>query len=80
MVEQGLKSRFPGALTGTGTGDSPGAPFEGRHDDTPIMTGVAESLVRVGGSDGEDMVQTFVTDYEQGRPLSCNWLLAKTRT
>ncbi len=62
MVEQGLKSRFPGALTGTGTGDSLGAPFEGRHDDTHIMIGVAESLVRVGGSDSGDMVQTLVTN------------------
>ncbi len=66
MIEQVLKSRFLGALTGTGIGDSLGALFEGRHDDTHMMIGVAESSVRAGGSDSGDTVQPLVTNYEQG--------------
>ena len=31
MVEQVLRSKFPGALVGTGIGDALGAPFEGRR-------------------------------------------------
>ena len=31
MVEQVLKSKFLGALVGTGIGDALGAPFEGRR-------------------------------------------------
>ena len=74
-----LKEKFIGSLIGEGVGDSLGAKFEGfssfcelrelgeRYtDDTHMMIGIAESLVRVGGSDSEDMVQTFVTNYEQG--------------
>ncbi len=33
-------------------------------DDTHMMIGVAESLIRCGGFDGEDMAQTFVKNYE----------------
>ena len=84
MDERVLKSKFLGALIGTGLGDSLGASFEGtrgfepeeiesiaeRHevlrytDDTHMMIGVAESLVRYGGFNGEDMAQTFARNYE----------------
>jgi len=84
MIEQALKSKFLGALVGTGVGDALGAPFEGwpwvkpevveavtekrkvltYTDDTHMMIGVAESLVRIGGFNGEDMAQTFVRNYE----------------
>ncbi len=33
-------------------------------DDTHMMIGVAESLIRSGGFDGEDMAHTFVRNYE----------------
>jgi ADP-ribosylglycohydrolase len=76
MDESVLKSKFIGALVGTGLGDALGAPFEGRRqvkpeeidwiterletltytDDTHMMIGVAESLVRVGGFDGADTI------------------------
>jgi len=84
MIEQVLKSKFFGALIGTGVGDALGAPFEGWSkvkpekieevaerrevltytDDTHMMIGVAESLIRVKGFDGEDMAGTFVKNYE----------------
>jgi len=84
MIEQVLKSKFLGALIGTGVGDSLGALFEGRRgvevgeieaaaerrkvltytDYTHMMIGVAESLVRIGGFDGDDMAQTFLKNYE----------------
>jgi len=82
--EQVLKSKFLGALVGTGVGDSLGAPFEGCReveleeieaiaesqdiltytDDTHMMIGVAESLIRNRGFDGEDMAHTFIKNYE----------------
>jgi len=82
--EQVLKSKFLGALVGTGVGDSLGAPFEGccevkleeieaiaerqevltYTDDTHMMIGVAESLIRNRGFDGEDMAHTFIKNYE----------------
>jgi len=34
-------------------------------DDTHMMVGVAESLVRTGGFDGEDMARTFMENYER---------------
>ena len=84
MNEQVLKSKFLGALVGTGVGDSLGAPFEGccevkleeieaiaerqevltYTDDTHMMIGVAESLIRNRGFDGEDMAHTFIKNYE----------------
>jgi len=84
MIEPVLKSKFLGALVGTGVGDALGAPFEGRRqvkleeieaiadrqevliytDDTHMMIGVAESLIRVKGFDGEDMAYTFIKNYE----------------
>ncbi len=84
MIEQVLKSKFLGALIGTGVGDALGAPFEGWSkvklekieevaekrevltytDDTHMMIGVAESLIRTRGFDGEDMTHTFVKNYE----------------
>ena len=84
MVEQVLKSKFLGALVGTGVGDALGAPFEGYSrvkleevdkvaerrevltytDDTHMMIGVAESLIRSGGFDGQDMAQAFTKNYE----------------
>lgn len=33
-------------------------------DDTHMMMGVAESLIRAGGFDGKDMAQTFIKNYE----------------
>jgi len=85
MSEQVLKSKFLGALIGTGVGDALGAGFEGWYqarpeeieavakarkvltytDDTHMMIGVAESLIRAGGFDGEDMAYTFVRNYER---------------
>ena len=79
-----MKSKFLGALVGTGVGDALGAPFEGRYkvkpeeiktvaeqrevltytDDTHMMIGVAESLTRANGFDGEDMAYTFIKNYE----------------
>jgi len=84
MSESILKSKFIGALVGTGVGDALGAPFEGWRqvrleeiervaerrgiltytDDTHMMIGVAESLVRTGCFDGGDMAQAFVKNYE----------------
>lgn len=84
MIKPVLKSKFLGALVGTGVGDALGAPFEGRFrvkpeeveavaekrevltytDDTHMMIGVAESLIRARGFDGEDMTYTFVRNYE----------------
>ena len=84
MDEQVLKSKFLGALVGTGIGDSLGAPFEGCYevkpekieaiaesqevltytDDTHMMIGVAESLIKNRGFDGEDMAHTFIKNYE----------------
>ena len=84
MIKQVLKSKFLGALIGTGIGDALGAPFEGWSrvklekieevaerrevltytDDTHMMIGVAESLIRTRGFDGENMAQTFVKNYE----------------
>ena len=84
MIEQVLKSKFFGALIGTGVGDSLGAPFEGWHeakleeiealaerrevltytDDTHMMIGIAESLIKTGGFDGKDMAHTFIKNYE----------------
>jgi len=82
MIEQVLKSKFLGALVGTGVGDSLGAGFEGREvkfeeiealaerrevltytDDTHMMIGIAESLIRIGGFDGKDMTYTFIENY-----------------
>jgi len=84
MIKQVLKSKFLGALIGTGVGDALGAPFEGWSkvtlekieevaerqevltytDDTHMMIGVAESLIRTRGFDGENMAHTFVKNYE----------------
>lgn len=84
MDDSVLKSKFLGALVGTGLGDALGAPFEGRRqvkpeeidwiverletltytDDTHMMIGIAESLVRAGGFDGADMAHTFAHNYE----------------
>ena len=84
MIKQVLKSKFLGALIGTGVGDALGAPFEGWSkvklekieevaerrevltytDDTHMMIGAAESLIRIRGFDGENMTQTFVKNYE----------------
>ena len=84
MNKQALKSKFLGALVGTGVGDALGAPFEGWYeiepqeieavaerrgiltytDDTHMMIGVAESLIKNNGFDGEDMAHTFINNYE----------------
>ena len=84
MIKRVLKSKFLGALAGTGVGDALGAPFEGQYrvkpeeveaiaekrqvltytDDTHMTIGVAESLIRTGGFDGEDMTHTFIKNYE----------------
>ncbi len=84
MIKQVLRSKFLGALIGTGVGDALGASFEGRRkvkpeeieqvaktrrlliytDDTHMMIGVAESLIRARGFDGEDMARAFLQNYE----------------
>ncbi|MEM1658036.1 MAG: ADP-ribosylglycohydrolase family protein [Candidatus Jordarchaeales archaeon] len=66
-------------MLGTGVGDAVGRPleggppllveeepyFDGRYtDDTEMMIGVAESLIEVGGFDGEHMAKTFVKNYD----------------
>jgi len=82
--EQLLRSKFLGALVGTGVGDSLGAFFEGHRqvnperigivvesreiltytDDTHMMIGIAESLIRCKGFNGKDMARTFTRNYE----------------
>lgn len=77
-----LKSKFLGALVGTGVGDTLGRPFEGfkgpftihtiklggRYtDDTEMAIGVAESLVEKQGFDGEHMVWTFIRNFDPSR-------------
>ncbi|UCD54451.1 MAG: ADP-ribosylglycohydrolase family protein [Dehalococcoidia bacterium] len=84
MNKQVMKSKFLGALVGTGVGDALGAPFEGRWqvspeqveaaaerlealiytDDTHMMIGMAESLIKSEGFDGRDMTYTFIRNYE----------------
>lgn len=74
-----LRSKFRGSMLGTGVGDALGRPleedvlrlpdepleFDGRYtDDTEMMIGVAESLVEVGGFDGEHMAKTFIKNYD----------------
>ncbi|MEM2360544.1 MAG: ADP-ribosylglycohydrolase family protein [Candidatus Jordarchaeales archaeon] len=73
-----LRSKFRGSMLGTGVGDALGRPleegvspvgappeFDGRYtDDTEMMIGVAESLVEVGGFDGEHMARTFIRNYD----------------
>ena len=78
------RTKFLGALVGTGVGDALGAPIEGCFrftpeaieaiaerpgvltytDDTHMMIGVAESLIRCRGFDGEDMAHTFARNFE----------------
>jgi len=84
MMEELLRSKFLGALVGTGVGDSLGAGFEGwgrvaleeieqaaemrrtltYTDDTHMMIGIAESLIKSRGFNGEDMAYTFASNYE----------------
>jgi len=84
MVEELLRSKFLGALVGTGVGDSLGAGFEGwgrvalkeveqaaeirktltYTDDTHMMIGIAESLIKSKGFNAEDMAYTFASNYE----------------
>ncbi|MBS7288482.1 MAG: ADP-ribosylglycohydrolase family protein [Candidatus Freyarchaeota archaeon] len=74
-----LRLKFRGSMLGTGVGDALGRPleggvfrlvveqpeFDGRYtDDTEMMIGVAESLVEVGGFDGEHMARTFMRNYD----------------
>ncbi|MFW6110564.1 MAG: ADP-ribosylglycohydrolase family protein [Thermoproteota archaeon] len=75
-----LKSKFVGCMMGSAIGDalgssfegfSPGdldlkdAKFEGRWtDDTHMMIGVAESLVKNGGFDARHMLSTFIENWE----------------
>ncbi len=69
-------------MLGTGVGDALGRPvegcaprlveeppeFDGRYtDDTEMTIGVAESLVEVGGFDGEHMIKTFMRNYDPKR-------------
>ena len=84
IAQDVLKSKFLGALVGTGVGDALGAPFEGCFevspeeieavaerqevltytDDTHMMIGVAESLLKNQGFDGDDMAHTFARNFE----------------
>jgi poly(ADP-ribose) glycohydrolase ARH3 len=84
MMEELLRSKFLGALVGTGVGDALGAGFEGwgrvapeeieqaaemrktltYTDDTHMMIGIAESLIKSKGFKGEEMAQTFARNYE----------------
>ncbi|MFN3284944.1 MAG: ADP-ribosylglycohydrolase family protein [bacterium] len=69
-------SKFTGCLLGTAIGDSLGAAREGSleiaetreigpryTDDTAMTIGVAESLIRCRGFDGEDMARRFVENF-----------------
>lgn len=56
------------ARLGTGTDDTAGWIRQSRYtDDTQMMIGVAESLVKRGGFDGEDMARRFAENYEPFR-------------
>ncbi|MDY6862491.1 MAG: ADP-ribosylglycohydrolase family protein [Thermodesulfobacteriota bacterium] len=72
-----LKQKFIGSLVGEGVGDSLGAGVEGfphffevrepgaRYtDDTHMMIGIAESLIKNKGFNGDDMAKTFIKHYE----------------
>jgi poly(ADP-ribose) glycohydrolase ARH3 len=72
-----LKEKFIGSLIGEGVGDSLGANVEGfssfcevrelgeRYtDDTHMMIGIAESLIKNKGFNGEDMANVFIKNYE----------------
>lgn len=82
LSELQLKSKFVGALVGTGVGDTLGRPFEGFRrpftvdtvkfggkytDDTEMAIGVAESLVEKQGFDGEHMALTFIRNFNPSR-------------
>ncbi|MGQ9721641.1 MAG: ADP-ribosylglycohydrolase family protein [Candidatus Jordarchaeum sp.] len=82
LSELQLKSKFVGALVGTGVGDTLGRPFEGFRrpftvdtvkfggkytDDTEMAIGVAESLVEKQGFDGEHMAWTFIRNFNPSR-------------
>ncbi len=82
LGETQLKSKFLGALVGTGVGDTLGRPFEGFRgpftvdtikfggpytDDTEMAIGVAESLVEKQGFDGEHMLWTFIRNFNPSR-------------
>ncbi len=69
-------SKFTGCLLGTAIGDSLGAAREGSSeiaeireigprytDDTAMTIGVAESLIRCRGFDGEEMARRFVENF-----------------
>lgn len=76
-----LKSRFVGCMVGSATGDAldsslegipprnfriKNIPFDGRWtDDTHMMIGVAESLLKNRGFDGEHMALTFLKNWER---------------
>lgn len=76
-----LKSKFVGCLVGSAVGDALGSSFEGSWalkklkieenfsgrwtDDTHMMIGLAESLIKHNGFDGNHMAQVFIENYEQ---------------
>lgn len=79
MDKEILLSKFRGSMLGAGVGDAVGRPLEGKPprwvedlpefdgrytDDTEMLIGVAESLVEVGGFDGEHMARTFIKNYD----------------
>lgn len=76
-----LRSKFVGCLVGSAVGDALGSSFEGSWilkelkieekfsgrwtDDTHMMIGVAESLIKNHGFEGSHMAQIFIKNYEQ---------------
>jgi len=59
-----LKSKFLASCIGTAVGDQFGACGVRYTDDTAMMIGVAESLIKNKGFNQEDMVRTFIKNYE----------------
>lgn len=76
-----LISKFLGCMIGSAIGDALGRPregsgisrtedfeFDGRYtDDTEMMIGVAESLIKKRGFDGEHMAHTFMRNFDPTR-------------
>ena len=59
-----LKSKFLASCIGTAAGDQFGACGVRYTDDTAMMIGVAESLIKKKGFNQKDMVRTFIKNYE----------------
>jgi poly(ADP-ribose) glycohydrolase ARH3 len=59
-----LKSKFIGSLIGSAIGDQLGAAGKQYTDDTAMMIGVAESLIKNKGFNANHLAKTFLDNYE----------------